>query len=55
MHTPGAQVSNLCTRQLKCAHRVQGAPLILKDHVTCRGELDLEYSLVTAEVHVVLV
>ena len=28
MHTPGAQVSNVCTQQLKCAHRVQGAPLI---------------------------
>ena len=28
MHTPGAQIQNPCTRQPKCAHRVQGAHLI---------------------------
>ena len=28
MYTPGAQVKIMCTRQPKCAHRVQGALLI---------------------------
>ena len=28
VHTPGAHLLKSCTRRWKCAHRVQGAPLI---------------------------
>ena len=28
VHTPGTHLRKLCTRPWKCAHRVQGAPLI---------------------------
>ena len=33
VHTPGAHLRKSCTRPRKCAHRVQGAPLI-SDTVT---------------------
>ena len=35
MHLPGAKILNMCTRPPKCAHRVQGAPLISDNENIC--------------------